>query len=88
MGCDSRVEFQLWDEDCFNGTVYKRVHGNGTVCEAHCGAEDTCAGFAMRDGVNPMAGWHCQHRAAAHLPPNNKLQWMPAARETSPSAGG
>ena len=49
---NSRVDFDLWHEDCFNGTVYKHIHGNGSLCEQRCGMEDECAGFAMRDGMN------------------------------------
>ena len=75
---NSAVEFELWHEDCFNGTVYKKIQGNGTACEKHCAAEHECAGFAMRDG---MSGSECT------LLKQPLIQWGDGAEKSKCRAG-
>ena len=41
--------YELYHEDCMNGTVFKRLKANESACEAACTTADECAAFA----VNP-----------------------------------
>jgi hypothetical protein len=75
---NSEVEFQLWDEDCFNGTVYKHVHGNGKLCQSKCAQDGECAGFAMRDGMNGTNCW---------LLKEPLIQWDGGAEKSNCRAG-
>ena len=74
----TKAEFQLYFEDCLNGTVYKKVHGNGTLCQSRCAKEDECAGFAMRDGMNGTNCW---------LMKEPLIQWDGGAEKSSCRAG-
>jgi len=55
--------FQIWHEDCLNGTVYKTLTGldpkeaEGKCCEACSADKTTCAGWNMPQGDN---GTECQ----------------------------
>ena len=64
--------FQIWSEDCLNGTVYKKLpvkkgKGEGACCAACTADKAKCAGWNMPGGVNgtecqlmkePLVMWH------------------------------
>jgi hypothetical protein len=61
-----RTTYDLYHEDCMNGTVFRKLAANQSACEAACTDAPQCAAFAVPEG--PGGG-------VCHLLKEPLIQW-------------